>query len=424
MHGMTNKIYILILIGTSMFLGGCSLFHTTPEDQASYYINNAFNLYDENKDLSVACNQINMTFNLPTGDRKLAKAFSENPNYKDKYYSCISTRIDGLTSASSAIENRKILTRIGQLNIFDINTYNSLIRKIENNVYDGNINGVIPFTLNDSTHDFPKLLEPEQQKSIFNNSVKRLEIKEQARKKLLEVIISFVNKSGVNSEYYNYLKSYLPTINFTKDEVKQLQNLYPDYSKTRMEELTVLVNFKLINGDRILYEDIFQAIKNKINGIEWVNETKDNVLEVIVEKIRNDEHVLPEHTQSITYSYWDVDPLNRIFNMPRDASFIYDVTSGGSEVEYGYAITANFNNKKIHDELVRGKITKEFGTCKNARVQNVFGGTTSANFIANSDMKNRCNLSSSVSIESLRSAVYNKISIAVLNIPKINDVQQ
>jgi hypothetical protein len=105
--------------------------------------------------------------------------------------------------------------------------------------------------------------------------------------------------------------------------------------------------------------------------------------------------------------------------MPRNASYLYEVVSGGAEIEYGYVISAIVDGKMVHDEVVRGKVGGEYQRCQNSRIQNVFGGVSSANFVANDDMKQRCASPSSASIEELRKDVFSKIVDGVLKVPKI-----
>ncbi len=108
--------------------------------------------------------------------------------------------------------------------------------------------------------------------------------------------------------------------------------------------------------------------------------------------------------------------------MPRNASYLYDVISGGAEIEYGYVITAVADNKTVYDKLVRGKVEREYKRCQNKRIQNVFGGVNSAGFIANDDMKNRCSGQSSLDINDLRGEVFSILVEGILSVPSIREV--
>lgn len=70
-------------------------------------------------------------------------------------------------------------------------------------------------------------------------------------------------------------------------------------------------------------------------------------------------------------------------------------------------VRLNQNGKVLLDELIRGTITEKFVSCDNPRIVNVFGGTTRADFVANSDMSSRCSgaTSSNLSAQNLKGRV-------------------
>jgi len=105
--------------------------------------------------------------------------------------------------------------------------------------------------------------------------------------------------------------------------------------------------------------------------------------------------------------------------MPSNASYLYDVVSGGAEIEYGYVVSAVADSKTIYDEVIRGKVGGEYRSCQNARIQNVFGGVSSAGFVANDDMQRRCAGPSSASIDELRKEIFSKVVDGVLKVPPI-----
>jgi hypothetical protein len=82
------------------------------------------------------------------------------------------------------------------------------------------------------------------------------------------------------------------------------------------------------------------------------------------------------------------------------------------------------DSKTIYDEIVRGKVGGEYRRCQNARIQNVFGGVTSADFVANDDMQQRCSGQNSASVEDLRKDILSKIVNNVLKIPPIKAVHK
>jgi hypothetical protein len=110
--------------------------------------------------------------------------------------------------------------------------------------------------------------------------------------------------------------------------------------------------------------------------------------------------------------------------MPRNASYLYEVVSGGAEIEYGYVVSVVVDGKTILDDVIRGRVGGEYRRCQNTRIQNVFGGVSSAGFVANDDMQSRCSGPSSVPVEDLRKEVLSKVMQGVLNVATIKAAQE
>lgn len=141
-----------------------------------------------------------------------------------------------------------------------------------------------------------------------------------------------------------------------------------------------------------------------------------------VERLRHDERIKPESTETVIYRQHEVDFVSAVMLMPQNASYAYDIRSGGAEIDYGYALTAEHGGKQIADELIRGKFASDYAKCQNARIQNVFGGVTRAEFIANADMRARCR-EGSQSIDELRAHVLDRIVQKIAQIEPIRAVQ-
>jgi hypothetical protein len=169
-------------------------------------------------------------------------------------------------------------------------------------------------------------------------------------------------------------------------------------------------------------EDLLQTFRTQIRGVEWVTALGEKITTLTIERVRYEERTLPERSQTITYAAHEVNLVSAVLLMPRNASYIYEVISGGAEIEYGYVITAVVDNKTVHDEIVRGKVGGEYQRCQNQRIQNVFGGVSPAGFEANDDMRHRCSGPNSNSIDELRSQVLLRLAEGVLKVPSIKAV--
>jgi hypothetical protein len=111
--------------------------------------------------------------------------------------------------------------------------------------------------------------------------------------------------------------------------------------------------------------------------------------------------------------------LSAALLMPKNASYLYDVVSGGAKIEYGFVVTATLDGRTIHDQVVRGQVGGEYRRCQNARIQNVFGGFSRADFVPNDHMQRICNGPSSASIDDLRKEVLSKVADGVLAVSTV-----
>lgn len=116
------------------------------------------------------------------------------------------------------------------------------------------------------------------------------------------------------------------------------------------------------------------------------------------------ETVEPEKQFTRIIPDYEVNIIAAVILMPRNASYMYEVISGGAKISYAYEITAfNENDQKIYNKLIRNNISETYKRCQNQRIQNVFGGVEKATFIANKNMERECNNGNSdVDIDALR----------------------
>jgi hypothetical protein len=102
------------------------------------------------------------------------------------------------------------------------------------------------------------------------------------------------------------------------------------------------------NADRLLSDDISSLLKKRLKGVQWVSTPDANTLTINIERIRNNESVLTEKVQTITYGFFDVNIIYASLYMPKNASYLYDVVTGGAKIDIdGYEVTAFKGNKKF-----------------------------------------------------------------------------
>lgn len=329
--------------------------------------------------------------------------------------------VTDVSMAYQATSTLETLSTAKSAGVFPENQMSDLFAKLRKTVADGNTTGSIPFDLSDKIDQFPELKSPSHQQIIVNRSIKNLQ---GTGSRSVEALIEYTQRVGADSVEGRRIESLLPTMNIRSNELETVSKVFPAFAKARKEEITARVFLQVKNGDRLLTEDLLQALRNRVRGVEWVSSSGAKTTTVVIERVRNDERTMSERSQTITYAQHEVNLLSAALLMPRNASFLYEVVSGGTEIEYGYVVTASEIGKQIYDEVVRGKVGGEYQRCQNARIQNVFGGVSSAGFVANDDMQQRCSGPSSASMEDLRKDVFSRVVDSVLKVPPIKLVHE
>lgn len=404
-------------LSLSIFLSACATYPQSREDQATYHASEARSAISKG-DSTNAANQIDVTLTRPTGDAKIKELFASYPKGRDYYRAYLEKSIVDVSSANQAVAVFEKLSIVKSAGIFPEDQVRDLFVNLMKVVADGNTSGAVPFDLGDKIDFFPELKSSNHQRIIVNRSIKNLQSNGPGSRPV-SALIEYAQRIGIDSVEGKRMVSLLPTMNIRRDELDVVAKVFPKFALARKEEITVRVFAQIKNGDRLLSDDILQTLRNKVRGVEWVPSAGPKITTLVIERLRSDEKTLPERSQTITYAQHEVNLLSAALLMPRNASYLYEVVSGGAEIEYGYVVSAVADGKTIYDEVIRGKVGGEYRRCQNKRIQNVFGGVSSADFVANDDMRQRCAGARSASIDELRKEVFSKVLDGVLNVPPI-----
>jgi len=76
--------------------------------------------------------------------------------------------------------------------------------------------------------------------------------------------------------------------------------------------------------------------------------------------------------------------------MPEYSTLQWDITSGGTEVSYGYAVTVTKGDKEPIQFIVSDRFSKEWAKCSPPQIINAYGGSSSLNFVP-TQYTNSCN---------------------------------
>lgn len=413
---------ILAIFAVLVVLTGCATtsFPRTQEEWATSYVTAASTQLSAGQSASAAQN-IDNALLAPTGTPKVQAMFAKNPKGLDAYRASFGTAIAGITLSYQPALIYEMLMRAKSAGLITDEQAAELLVNLNQEVLARNLSGTIAFDLRDKLDVFPGLQTPTHQAILLERTLKVIPTDTSANR--IVPIIQYVQRVGPTSLDGVRIEKMLPSLGLRRSELDEVAKAYPAFAATRKLATTIKVALRVRNGDRLFTEDIQQALQAKFRGVDWVTEAGSKVLVLSVEKIRHDERTLPESRETITYAQYQVNLLNAALLMPRNASYLYEVVSGGSEIEYGYVVDATADGKQVFDKLIRGTVGGVFRHCQNARIQNVFGGVSPADFMANEDQQQRCAGAAAKPMDQLRREVLAKVVEGVREVPAIRAVE-
>lgn len=407
---------ITLLAALILVLSGCATYHRSPEEEASRYVDMAKSAISKG-DGYAAATYTDFALHQPTGAQTVRNLFAEYPKVRDYYRVHKEKEIAemSLVYQPAAIHEKLLLAK--SAGIFSESEMSDLVAKLNKAVTDANLTGTIPFDLGDNIEPFPDLKDSTHQVIMLDRTIKSLQSGSGGRP--IGPLMAYAQRVGPASAEGKRIENLLPSMNVKRDELEGVAKVYPAFSAARKAAITARIHLQVKNGDRLFADDIKQALRAQIRGVDWVPDAGLNVTILGIERVRNDERTLPERTLTITYAQHQVNLISAALLMPRNASYLYEVVSGGAEIEYGYVVSAITDGKTAYDKVIRGKVGGEYRHCQNARIQNVFGGVNPADFVANEDQQQRCSGPSATSMDQLRNEVLSKVVEGVKEVPAI-----
>jgi hypothetical protein len=259
----------------------------------------------------------------------------------------------------------------------------------------GNASGLLPFTVADDLSVSSALRSEDSRRTIFFRSL-RLATDSQKNSTLNAELFSWAKEFGSNSTEMTTLRQQLKSLYLTRSDLSTyVLEMFPDDAKELLENRTVRLRLITEPPDRLVYEDVAKRIASAegitiLQNNEQSNSPK-NIATVVLRKHQYDFHQEPERTQTVAIPRHEVNLPSALLLMPRDSSYIYELTTGAAELEYAYEISLLVDGREITNTLLRDRVSKSYSFCTNRRVQNVFGGIEGADWTANATMAANCN---------------------------------
>lgn len=388
------------------FLGGCAsigVFPTDPKEQAIWYVEKA-EQHSESNDFERVAFMLTEAVSRPGGVKAANDFLAKSPSNNAKLTNYFKQKAEGTTNKEEINKLARHVSELGRAGV--IKDSEQLAATIDATVLRGNAASEINWVLSDDISYLQALQSPEAQKVMFERSLIALNEKQRPQD-LAKALAGYLSKPERTAVDLNYAKQKLWKVNLSRSEIQEFQGVFHKLVSAKLAELTIYVQVNVTPSDRLMEEDLKEKLRQISSNyvlLKHGEQGSAGTIKIVIEKLRSDERQLPTQSQTVTYAQHDVDLMKAALLMPRNASYMYDWKSGGVELDYGYAIQVQHNNKTLLDELVRGTLTETFVRCDNPRVVNVFGGTTRADFVANSHMSSKCSgaNSSSPSIQDLK----------------------
>lgn len=416
---MLRLVALIVLVLT---MAGCGApLPKKSEDQATDYVASASSNFTKGA-IAAANADINLALQRSTGPEKVKVLFERDPQIAKAHENYL---IEVMRQAKNARDVGNFQIQLERARpALSPSSYASILDSLNELVAKANFDGSMRFTLSDDIRTLPAMKTPEQRAKLADNTIAALQSGNSSELLVSDLMAYVVEIGGPSSAYGKHIASLLPTLNIRRPEVDTVARVYPEYADQLRALTSAKVLLQVEPSDRLFREELLAVLRNRIRGIEYVDGDGPGVVRVVVERLRYTETQVPARTETVTYSQYEVNLLAAALLMPRNASYIYDITTAGAEIEYAFAVKGSHNGKVLSDELTKDRIRSTSVSCTNARIQNVFGGTQRADFIANDDMSRRCAGGNASSIDGLRNDVLSRLAEQIAKLGPIASVQK
>lgn len=414
---MKRSIFAALILAS---LTGCATYPTDPTQQAQYHVDEARKELMNGRGFS-ALLDASQAIDRPTGADRLRSALASDSSLRAKMLEAVNGKIDAISGSETAVDAGQFLAKMSNANVFSSTETAAMQERYATRIRKGNETDTISFVLNRQIAAIEPLNDAGQMRLVFARTIKLYRDRSFTSRDM-QSLVSYVSAAGANSAVESEFKAQLPEMNVRSAELDQIALIDPSYASRRKAQLSMKAHLSVKNADRLFADDIISRLNQDIRGVTWVSTEQPGALELVVERVRDNEKVLPLESRTVTYSYGQVDILKAALLMPRNASYLFDLKTGGAELDYGYVVSAWKNGVKLKESVLRGKLGGSYHKCENPRIVNVFGGISSASFTANSDMESACSGQQEISMDALRTELLGKISGDVVAMPEISEV--
>lgn len=348
----------------------------------------------------------------------------DTPDFFDHVLRAVDTSVSQITTLRDASSAKALVRRLAETPSIDQHQVAQLSARLDARVAARNLDSSIPFLLSDDLKQFPSLDTSEGMRVIFERSLTVLTTpspRGKSERALLAATLRFVELRGAGSDEYRELAQALSRIPLSHIDLKgQLAQLYPDYASQAMKDITLTILIETVPPKRLLEEDVTTLLKSRSPLLTFVREPSADGMRIIITELQYEERVEPERTQTAVVSYTDMNALVAVLMVPRGASFLYDVTQGGAEIQFAYEVKAMQYGQSLVEKIIREKVGDTYYACSNPRVQNVYGGLSRAEVWPNAQVESLCQRGGTrTDVTHYRRKIPERLAAEIASIPAI-----
>lgn len=420
-----NRRFLLCALSALLTLiTACAGYPTNPAKEAAFHVSKAQEAAQRG-DRDILLQQVLLAVDRPSGSDQIRSMLASSPTIKTQLLQVLNTRASGFVHPSAAVEVSKTVARLTTAGALSDSDATQIARELEGRVVALHRSGTVPFAFADAPSTFAALQSADNEALTFQHTLASLSQPDAtSRRENLQGVLLYLDRQPQGSPARDRVRSLLPNLNIRRDELPLVATLDSEFVNRRQQQMTLEVSLSIKGADRLFADDLATALLARARGVKVVPAGASPKLRITVERIRHEERRDPERAETVTYKQHEVDTLHAVMLMPRNASYIFEIVSGAAELSYGYAVSSVVGHSQPVEKIVRGKVGGPHSRCQNQRIQNVFGGTSAAGFVANDDMRRQCAGLPEQSMDDLNNQVLNKIVESILEIPAVQSVDE
>lgn len=389
-------------------LAGCATrgLPNDPREQGLWYVNQAaeqMKLGNLDRATGMLVNAVSKPGGAEATQSLLGKT-PENVTKLTDYYEAL---------AKESNDKEMLISLASSLNAFVqagvFSKASEIKKQLENRAALTNETGEVAWNLTDDVKDITTLQADKSKEVMFRRTVQSLSSASR-NVDAANAIAIYIMSGKCSSANALLAENAVKNTQLRKSELQCFEKIYPKIVADKLASLTAYIKLSVAPQDRLFEEDLKGKLGSYSENFVFLGQTDatvKNVYSIVIERHRSEERQMQPQTRTVSYPQHEVNTFAAVMLMPRDSTYMYEYSSGGIEIEYGYTVKVSQGGKVFLDELVRGTKRESYVSCANKRIVNVFGGVSGATFIANDDMKRNCaNASDNVpSIQLLRAQV-------------------